>query len=212
MSGLTPIISFARIKPILGGEERSGSNDKSGAKRIVDWGVGGGESGSTERKEINSGSPDVGLDAGPGPPDIHIVESTPSGENPSDSAVPNVKVPGVLTPENQTHPGAKSSSSSTNTVNTHSGSASKPSTAFLRLGGANVNPSLPSSAASSGLFDFMRAVVPPEASQAQVYDSIAGGESGLVEKWLNGFDVDLLCYGQTGSGKTFTWPRSGHGA
>lgn len=30
------------------------------------------------------------------------------------------------------------------------------------------------------------------------------GSAPLVEKWLDGYDVDVLCYGQTGSGKTYT--------
>ena len=51
------------------------------------------------------------------------------------------------------------------------------------------------------VFDHLATTLPPESTQAHVYDVIA---APLVEKWLGGYDVDLLSYGQTGSGKTFT--------
>lgn len=51
------------------------------------------------------------------------------------------------------------------------------------------------------VFDHLNAIIPPEVSQEQVYEVIC---SPLVKKFVDGFDVDLLCYGQTGSGKTFT--------
>ena len=47
----------------------------------------------------------------------------------------------------------------------------------------------------------MAATLPPEATQAHVYDVIA---APLVARWLGGVDLDLISYGQTGSGKTFT--------
>ena len=50
-------------------------------------------------------------------------------------------------------------------------------------------------------FEHMAATLPPEATQAHVYDVIA---APLVARWLGGVDVDLISYGQTGSGKTFT--------
>ena len=51
------------------------------------------------------------------------------------------------------------------------------------------------------VFNHMRATVPPESSQVQCYEVVC---KPLVEKWLDGYDVDLLTYGQTGSGKTYT--------
>lgn len=51
------------------------------------------------------------------------------------------------------------------------------------------------------VFDHMKAVIAPEASQEEVYDRVA---RPLVEAWLGGVDCDLISYGQTGSGKTFT--------
>ena len=50
-------------------------------------------------------------------------------------------------------------------------------------------------------FDHMCATLPPDATQARVYDTIA---APLVRRFLDGFDVDLISYGQTGSGKTYT--------
>ena len=47
----------------------------------------------------------------------------------------------------------------------------------------------------------MKALLPPEATQVQCYDVIC---KPLVQKWLEGYDCDLLSYGQTGSGKTYT--------
>jgi hypothetical protein len=41
----------------------------------------------------------------------------------------------------------------------------------------------------------------PESTQIYCYEIIC---KPLVDKWLEGFDVDLLTYGQTGSGKTYT--------
>ena len=53
----------------------------------------------------------------------------------------------------------------------------------------------------SKVFDHMDATIGPDATQEQVYDVIC---SPLVRRFVEGFDVDLICYGQTGSGKTFT--------
>ena len=57
-------------------------------------------------------------------------------------------------------------------------------------------------------FDHLKATLPPEATQAEVYDAMA---RPLVERFVEGYDVDLLSYGQTGAGKTFSMfgpPRS----
>jgi len=43
--------------------------------------------------------------------------------------------------------------------------------------------------------------VPPEVTQAEIYEIIA---APLVKRFMEGYDVDMICYGQTGSGKTFT--------
>jgi hypothetical protein len=51
----------------------------------------------------------------------------------------------------------------------------------------------------SKVFDHMAGTLPPDATQAHVYDVVA---APLVRRFLEGFDVDLLCYGQTGSGKS----------
>ena len=51
------------------------------------------------------------------------------------------------------------------------------------------------------VYNHMKATLPPEATQVQCYDVIC---KPLVEKWLEGYDCDLLSYGQTGSGKTYT--------
>lgn len=50
-------------------------------------------------------------------------------------------------------------------------------------------------------FNHLTSCLNPESSQIQCYEVIC---KPLVDKWLDGFDVDLLSYGQTGSGKTFT--------
>jgi hypothetical protein len=51
------------------------------------------------------------------------------------------------------------------------------------------------------VFDYPTATLPPEATQEQVYATIA---APLVAQFCEGTDVDLLSYGQTGSGKTYT--------
>ena len=51
------------------------------------------------------------------------------------------------------------------------------------------------------VFDYPTATLPPESSQTEVYETVA---APLVEQFVEGFDVDLICYGQTGSGKTYT--------
>ena len=50
-------------------------------------------------------------------------------------------------------------------------------------------------------FNHAEAVIEPDATQDHVYETIA---KPLVQKFLDGYDVDLISYGQTGSGKTFT--------
>ena len=54
---------------------------------------------------------------------------------------------------------------------------------------------------SGEAYKFARSTLPPNSSQAHVYDVIA---QPLVRAWLEGYDVDLISYGQTGAGKTFT--------
>ena len=54
---------------------------------------------------------------------------------------------------------------------------------------------------SGRVFDHAAAVLPPDATQLEAYETVA---RPLVRRWLAGHDVDLLCYGQTGAGKTFT--------
>eukprot|EP00943_MAST-04B_sp_MAST-4B-sp1_P006135 g6135.t1 len=51
------------------------------------------------------------------------------------------------------------------------------------------------------VYNHLKATLPPEASQKHCYEVIC---KPLVNKWLEGYDVDLLSYGQTGSGKTYT--------
>ena len=51
------------------------------------------------------------------------------------------------------------------------------------------------------VYGHMKAVLVPEATQLQCYETVC---EPLVQKWLDGYDVDLLSYGQTGSGKTYT--------
>ncbi|XRB14822.1 kinesin motor domain-containing protein [Pseudoscourfieldia marina] len=51
------------------------------------------------------------------------------------------------------------------------------------------------------VFNHYAGCLPPDAEQSHVYDVIA---NELVAKFVEGYDVDLLCYGQTGAGKTFT--------
>ena len=51
------------------------------------------------------------------------------------------------------------------------------------------------------VYDHFAAVIPPDATQAEAYRAIA---QPLVEKWLAGYDADIILYGQTGSGKTYT--------
>lgn len=58
-----------------------------------------------------------------------------------------------------------------------------------------------SSKSNHKVFDHMARVIGPEATQEQVYEVIA---RPLVQKWLNGYDADIISYGQTGSGKTYT--------
>lgn len=53
----------------------------------------------------------------------------------------------------------------------------------------------------SVVFDIFNELISPDAKQVEVYETVA---APLVEKWLAGYDADLLLYGQTGSGKTFT--------
>lgn len=50
-------------------------------------------------------------------------------------------------------------------------------------------------------FDFPSVVLPPDATQAQVYDTLL---PPLVAAFVEGGNVNTLCFGQTGSGKTHT--------
>jgi hypothetical protein len=50
-------------------------------------------------------------------------------------------------------------------------------------------------------YEHARAAIGPDTPQARAYEVIA---QPLVQKWLEGYDADLLSYGQTGAGKTFT--------
>jgi hypothetical protein len=51
------------------------------------------------------------------------------------------------------------------------------------------------------VYDRLSAVIPPDATQETVYNMIA---APLVQRFIEGYDCDLLSYGQTGSGKTYT--------
>ena len=56
--------------------------------------------------------------------------------------------------------------------------------------------------AGSKSYSHFSAVIPPDATnQAFAYEKIAAPR---VAKWLEGYNVDVICYGQTGSGKTYT--------
>ena len=50
-------------------------------------------------------------------------------------------------------------------------------------------------------FDHFDYTLGPGISQAKSFEIVC---EPLVERWLDGYDVDLICYGQTGSGKTYT--------
>ena len=60
----------------------------------------------------------------------------------------------------------------------------------------------------SAAFEHFERALGPDTSQGDAYDAVC---APLVARWLEGFDVDVICYGQTGSGKTYTQfgpPRS----
>jgi kinesin family protein 4/21/27 len=57
------------------------------------------------------------------------------------------------------------------------------------------------SSTKTKVYDHLSAVIPPDATQESVYATIA---APLVQKFVDGYDCDLLSYGQTGSGKTYT--------
>lgn len=50
-------------------------------------------------------------------------------------------------------------------------------------------------------FDHFDYTLAPADSQAKSFEIVC---EPLVNQWLDGYDVDLICYGQTGSGKTYT--------
>eukprot|EP00941_MAST-03F_sp_MAST-3F-sp1_P005505 g5505.t1 len=49
--------------------------------------------------------------------------------------------------------------------------------------------------------NFEQTTVLPDATQQEVYEQVL---QPLVYKFIDGYDVDVLCYGQTGAGKTYT--------
>jgi len=51
------------------------------------------------------------------------------------------------------------------------------------------------------IFDHFERTIPPDESQSRTYELVC---APLVNQWLSGYDVDVICYGQTGSGKTYT--------
>ena len=51
------------------------------------------------------------------------------------------------------------------------------------------------------VFEHFERTIPPDTSQSRTYELVC---APLVTKWLEGYDVDVICYGQTGSGKTYT--------
>lgn len=71
----------------------------------------------------------------------------------------------------------------------------------VAIAGAMVGRKSSTDADGNLQFTHLSRTLPPDATQAHVYDVIA---APLVGKFLDGFDVDLISYGQTGSGKTFT--------
>ena len=50
-------------------------------------------------------------------------------------------------------------------------------------------------------FDHFERTIAPMIRKSRTYDLVC---APLVNQWLNGYDVDVICYGQTGSGKTYT--------
>ena len=87
----------------------------------------------------------------------------------------------------------------------------KDASVSVSLGGSSVPSSSSSSSTKRGsggggdgaskTFGHMKAVIGPDATQEEVYTTVA---QPLVRAWLHGYDCDLISYGQTGSGKTFT--------
>ena len=78
------------------------------------------------------------------------------------------------------------------------GEAQKRVTAWDEAAGTVTMAGVKSATGNTKTFDHLAATIPPEASQAHVYDVVA---APLVRRWLEGHDVDLLSYGQTGAGK-----------
>ena len=65
-----------------------------------------------------------------------------------------------------------------------------------------------SSSSSSIRREFeLDAVFPPTATQADVYDSLVGGDA-ISSNLFRGYNTTILAYGQTGSGKTYTMGAS----
>ena len=68
-------------------------------------------------------------------------------------------------------------------------------------GSVTIGSSVDGAKGKARVFDHFEATIGPETSQTETYEKIC---APLVESWINGYDVDVICYGQTGSGKTYT--------
>ena len=98
----------------------------------------------------------------------------------------------------------------------HSFAKIKPSSADLKGGAASsetitgwdaergvvlIGSSVEGAEGKERIFDHFERTIPPDESQSRTYELVC---APLVNQWLNGYDVDVICYGQTGSGKTYT--------
>ena len=68
-------------------------------------------------------------------------------------------------------------------------------------GSIEIGSSVEGSKGKPRTFNHFEATIGPDCSQSKTYDIIC---APLVAKWVDGYDIDVICYGQTGSGKTYT--------
>ena len=68
-------------------------------------------------------------------------------------------------------------------------------------GSVTIGSSVEGSKGKDRQFNHFQRTLPPDGTQEHTYSVMC---APLVEKWCDGYDIDIICYGQTGSGKTYT--------